>query len=755
MRWLRYHQPAACWNEALPLGNGRLGAMVFGGAALERLQINEDSVWSGGFENRVNPSAREKMPLLRELIAQGRIREAERLALRAFAAAGDNERHYEPLADVLLMFPEDSPGFNIHSVRNLAGQDMRKCTPPETEAYIRSLELDTGLHRLSYRLHGRNFTRECFISAPDQVMCVRASGKPFDVLLRRGMQVGRLAAADERTIVLSGETANGGVRYACAVRIIRGESERIGATLCCRGDNDLLVAGATSFRFPDPVQAALDLLDAAGEKGYDLLKQRHLADIMPIMARCELQLEEDSALEALPTDERLRRAAEGQDDPGLINTYFQYSRYLLVCSSRPGSLPANLQGIWNQEFEPPWGSKYTININTQMNYWPAEICNLSEMHLPLFEHLRRMLPHGRDVAREMYGASGWMAHHNTDIWGDCAPQDSYIASTIWQMGAAWLCLHISEHYEYTGDQAFLREYYPIMKEAAAFFLDTMTEDRDGWLCVSPSCSPENTYILPGGERGCLCSDAAMDTQILRELFSAVVSCGRELGEDTAAFEAVLPRLRPLQISPRGTLMEWGQDYTEAEIGHRHISHLFALHPGRQIRSGQPELFAAANATLERRLSHGGGHTGWSRAWIINFYARLLDGEKCWENIMELLKKSTLPNLLDNHPPFQIDGNFGAAAGIAQMLLQSHEGVLRLLPALPECWCAGTVRGLRARGAYEVDLRWDQGHLTEAMITAGSDGVLTLADGRSIAHRSGDRIRVTANELTIASKQQPS
>ena len=748
MRKLYYQQPAANWNEALPLGNGRIGAMVFGGAALDRLQINEDSLWSGGFEDRVNPSARERIPEIKELIAQGRIQEAERLALRAFAGTGDNERHYEPMADVLLFFSEDDPGFSLHAIRCLNGKDMGKCTPKETEAYVRSLDLDTGLHQVKYHLHGADFFRECFVSAPDQVMCVRTSGHAFDAFIRRGLQVGKLQAVDSRTVMLCGTAANQGVSYACAVKVIRGEAEMIGATLCCRGDNDLLIAGATSFRYADPAQAALEMLSAAQERGYDQLKQRHLQDFTPIMARCELRIEEDPSLEALPTDMRLRRVAEGLEDKGLVNTYFQLGRYLLACSSRPGTLPANLQGIWNQEFEPPWGSKYTININTQMNYWLAESCNLSEMHLPLFEHMKRMLPHGRDVARRMYGASGWVAHHNTDLWGDCAPQDSYIASTVWQMGAAWLCLHIAEHYDYTGDEEFLREYLPLMKEAAEFFLCTMAEDKDGYLSVSPSCSPENTYILPSGERGCLCGDAAMDAQVLRELFGALVRCGQALGEDVSAYEAVLPRLRPLQITPRGTLMEWGRDYEEAEIGHRHISHLFALHPGTQITCEQQALFAAAHATLERRLSHGGGHTGWSRAWIINFYARLQDGEKCWRNIQELLKHSTLPNLLDNHPPFQIDGNFGAAAGIAQMLLQSHEGKLRLLPALPENWHSGRVRGLRAKGGYEVDLSWTQGHLNEATITAGTDGVLRLSDGRSIKHKAGDRIHVTIDTLAI-------
>lgn len=704
MNRLHYLTPAKDWNHALPLGNGRLGAMLFGGTARERLQLNEDSVWSGGWQDRINPRSYEGVRRVRELIAQGRIREAEELEKSDLFGTPSSMGHYEPLADLLL----DS--------------DIT-----ETVDYLRELFLLDGVHRTSFTADGKPVVREAFISAPDQVLALRVTGGvPFRMTLVRGEQ-----QADG--LLLTGASPDGQLRYACAVRVIAGSPES--------GTADILVAGATSFRHDDPAAAAIAALDAASIKGYDALKAAHLADFRPLMARCAIELPTDPALEALPTDARLARMQQGEADPGLVCDYFQFGRYLMVAGSRPGTLPMNLQGIWNESFNPPWGCKYTVNINAQMNYWPAENCNLSEMHLPLIQHLKRMLPHGREAARKMYGARGFVCHHNTDIWGDCAPQDEWIPATIWPMGAAWLCLHIPLHYEYTGDIAFLREYYPILQECALFFEDTLVEGADGYWNVTPSVSPENTYILPNGESGCVCQGAAMDSQILRELFTALITLGRELGEDVARYETLLSKCRPNRLTSLGTVMEWDDEYGEAEIGHRHISHLFALHPGNQIVPGDEAMFAAARATLRRRLENGGGHTGWSRAWIINFYARLLDGNSCEQHIRALLTRSTLPNLFDNHPPFQIDGNFGAACGIAQMLLQSHEGSLRLLPALPDCWPEGSAHGLCARGGYTVDIRWADGKLAEARVTAKTDGILSLSDGRRFPHKAGETILI--------------
>ncbi len=744
---LWYSRPAANWNEALPLGNGYMGAMCFGGTLVDRFQLNDDTVWSGGWIDRMNPGAPEAIQTVRRLLADGKIAQAEEMTEEHIASTPEGQRAYEPLCDLILNSrTANHPRFPIpYIMGHLKNMNLSFIEPKEgVTSYCRELDLFSGIHHTAFTLDGISTKRECFISYPGRVLALKINDADWRAMLRRGGQVTFQRGLDDRTLCLMGKTGNDGISFCCVLRAVGQDVHMAGDMLRGHGECVLLAASATSFREGETyLQAAIARVDAAEKRGFDALREEHELDLRKIMEACTLTLPESPTMSTLPHDERLKLMREGNDDVGLVADLFTYGRYLLASSSRPGSMPANLQGIWNDSFTPAWDSKYTININTQMNYWPAEKCALTLEHQPLFDLIRRMVPKGRDMARRMYGAGGWMAHHNTDIWADCAPQDNCISSMMWQMGAAWLSLHLWEHYCYTCDIDFLREYFPIMEEAARFFTDTLIEDPHGHLLVSPSVSPENTYQLPSGEQGCLCDDAAMDQQLLYELFSAVIDAGRILGEDTYRYALLRDKLCPLTISPTGLIQEWmSDDKAETEPGHRHISHLFALHPGNQITSASPEMMTAARKTLERRLEHGGGHTGWSRAWIIHFWARLLDGEKAGENVRLLLANSTLPNLLDNHPPFQIDGNFGATSGITEMLVQSHEGCLRLLPALPPNWPCGSIRGVKARGGYTIDMAWENGILQEADIHAQIAGTLRLWDGRTYSHEACETIHIT-------------
>ncbi|WP_137401705.1 glycoside hydrolase family 95 protein [Echinicola rosea] len=728
---LWYDKPASNWNEALPLGNGRLGAMVFGAPAMERLQLNEETIWAGSPNSNAHTKAKEAIPYVQQLIFEGDYQAAQELADERIMSQTNDGMPYETFGNVYISFPGHQ-GY---------------------EDYYRDLNLEEATSTVSYSVDGVQYKREVLSAFEDDVIMVRLTADRPGSITCNVQMTSPHDNADVRIredqLTLSGvsqthDHQRGGVKFQGRIKAKNkgGEMVTKDGLISVAGADEvtLYISIATNFKNYKDLSVeyekkAAEILNASFQKDFDAIKSAHIAYYQQFYDRVAIDLGSTEAAEK-PTDQRIQQFAE-VNDPQLAALYFQFARYLLISCSQPGGQPSNLQGIWNDMLFPPWESKYTVNINAEMNYWPAELTNLSEMHEPFLQMVREVSETGRETAKMMYGARGWVLHHNTDIWRITGPID-YAASGMWPSGGAWLTQHLWERYLYSGDEDFLKEAYPIMKGAAQFFLDVLIEEPEhGWLVVSPSSSPENSHV----HGATIAAGVTMDNQLMFDLFSNLIRSSEILGQDEAfadTLKATRKRLAPMQVGQYGQLQEWMHDWDDPADKHRHVSHLYGVFPSNQISPFRtPELFDAARTSL---MFRGDPSTGWSMGWKVNLWARFLDGDhayKLLQNQLSLVTPSTrgggtYANMFDAHPPFQIDGNFGCAAGIAEMLMQSQEGAIHLLPALPNVWDKGSIEGLRARGGFEiVGLTWKDNKVDKVVIKSTLGGNLRLRAGNKL------------------------